>query len=128
LKSGASQQQLRDGFLWACQFGRNRVVQFLIARGIGLSAQNRNGQTALHHVVIGAQLETMKLLLKHGAPLEVKNSYGGTVLGQAIWCAYNGDSPVSYLPGIEELLAAGAKVEPEFENELEQLLKRRIGK
>lgn len=128
LKSGASQQQLRDGFLWACQFGRNRVVEFLIARGIGLSAQNRNGQTALHHVVIGAQLETMKLLLKHGAPLEVKNSYGGTVLGQAIWCAYNGDSPVSYLPAIEELLAAGAKVEPEFENELEQLLKRRIGK
>jgi hypothetical protein len=35
---------------------------------------------------------------------------------------------VSYLPAIEELLAAGAKVEPEFENELEQLLKRRIGK
>ncbi|MGB6688112.1 MAG: ankyrin repeat domain-containing protein [Terracidiphilus sp.] len=121
----ASEEQLREGFLWACQFGRNRVVEFLIARGIDLSAQDRNGQTGLHHASIGAQPETVKILLKHGAPLEVKNNYGGTVLGQAVWSALNGVSPKPYLPVIEFLLEAGARIEPSMEDELARLLRRR---
>lgn len=128
LKDRTTKEQLRDGFLWACQFGRNRIVEFLISRGIDLSAQDRNGQTALHHAAIGAQLETAKLLLRHGAPPEVKNVYGGTVLGQAVWSAFNGDSPASYLPIIEELLAAGAKVEPDMKDALAHLLLRRTAK
>lgn len=125
LKPPATQEQLRDGFLYACQFGRNRVVEFLLERGIDLGAQDRNGQTALHHAVIGAQLETVKLLLKHSAPLEVKNTYGGTVAGQAAWCAMNSGAPADYLPVIEELLTAGAKVEAEMEDTLVRLLRRR---
>jgi ankyrin repeat protein len=128
LMDRTSEEQLRDGFLWACQFGRNRVVEFLIARGIDLGAQDRNGQTALHHAVIGAQLETVKLLLKHGPPLEARNTYGGTALGQAIWSAINGDSASRCLPIIEELLAAGAHFEPKMEDELARLLRRRPGK
>jgi ankyrin repeat protein len=124
-KPEASEDQLRNGFLWACQFGRNRVVEFLIARGIDLSAQDHNGQTSLHHAVIGAQLETVKLLLKNGAPLETKNTYGGTPLGQALWSAINGDSSYDYLPIIEELLSAGALVEPDMEDELTRLFRRR---
>jgi ankyrin repeat protein len=128
LMDRTSEEQLRDGFLWACQFGRNRVVEFLIARGIDLGAQDRNGQTALHHAAIGAQLETVKLLLKHGPPLEARNTYGGTPLGQAMWSAINGDSASRCLPIIEELLAAGAHFEPKMEDELTRLLRRRPGK
>lgn len=127
LKPPATQEQLRDGFFYVCQFGRNRVVEFLLHRGVDLGAQDCNGQTALHHAAMGAQLETLKLLLKHGAPLERKNTYGGTVLGQAIWSAFNGDSPSSYLPIVEELLAAGAHVEPDMEGELTRLFRRRPG-
>jgi ankyrin repeat protein len=128
LKPTASEAQLREGFLWACQFGRNRVVEFLLERGIDLGAQGRDGQTALHNAVIGAQFETVKLLLESRAPLEVKNIYGGTVLGQAIWSAFNSPSPASYLPIIEALLEAGAKVEPEMEEALARLLRRQPGK
>jgi hypothetical protein len=125
LKGNASDEQLRAGFLWACQFGRNRVIEYLLPLGFDLTAQDTHGQTALHHAVIGAQLETVKLLLRHGAPLEARNSYGGTVLGQAIWSAYNSSSPATYLPIIEELLAACAKVEPEMEEALAKLFRRR---
>lgn len=127
LMDGASDGQLRDGLLWACQFGRNRVVEFLLDRGIDFAAHDRHGQTALHHAAIGAQLETAKLLLQRGAPLEVKNDYGGTVLGQAVWSAFNASSPAPYLPIIEELVSAGAKVEADMEDALTRLLKRRPG-
>jgi ankyrin repeat protein len=125
LRPDASDQQLSAGFLWACQFGRNRVVEFLIDRGIDLTALDRNGQSALHHAVIGAQLETVKLLLKNGAPLELKNVYGGTPLGQALWSAYNSDPARDYVPIIEALIEAGAKIEPDMEDALARLLMRR---
>jgi hypothetical protein len=121
----AMEEQLREGFLWACQYGRNRVVEFLIGRGFDLSTQGHDGQTGLHCAVIGTQFETVKLLLKHGAPLETRNVYGGTVLGQALWSAFNADSASGYLPIIEELLAAGARVEPDMEDVLARLLRRR---
>jgi len=128
MKESASQEQLRQGFLWACQFGRNRVVEFLLSREFDLAAHDHNGQTALHHAVIGAQLETVKLLVQHGAPLEIKNSYGGTVLGQAVWCALNSGSAKTYLPVIELLLESGARAEPEFKDALAGLMRRKPNK
>ena len=60
---------------------------------------------------IGRQLDTVKLLLKRGAPLEAKNVYGGTALGQATWCVINGDRSADYIPIVSALLDAGARVE-----------------
>lgn len=128
LKPDTNEEQLREGFLWACQFGRNRVVEFLLERGIDLQFQDRHGQTALHHAVIGAQLETVKLLLKHGAPLEVKNSYGGTVLGQAVWSATNAPSPTPFLAIFLLLLESGAKVSPEMEAAWAELSRREVSR
>lgn len=125
LRPDTSDEHLRAGFLWACQFGRNRVVEFLIDRGIDLGAQDRNGQSGLHHAAIGGQLETVKLLLKNGAPLELKNVYGSTPLGQALWSAYNSDPPRDYVPIIEALLEGGSRIEPGMEDALARLLKRR---
>lgn len=128
LKPDANEKQLHDGFLWACQFGRNRVVEFLRDRGVDLKWQDRNGQTALHHAVIGAQLETMKLLLKRGAPLELKNGYGGTVLGQAVWCAANAPSPAPFLAIFLLLLESGAKSNPEIDDAWAKLSRRQVSK
>jgi len=97
------------GFLWACEYGRNDVVHFLLKRGINLFTQQHTGLTGLHWAVAGAQLETIKLLLEYGAPLEVRNRYGGTPLGQALWSAGNNDSGADYAPIIETLRRAGAK-------------------
>jgi hypothetical protein len=96
LKSSASRMRMDRGFLWACEYGRNQVIEFLLQRGAALDAQANTGQTALHWAVIGGHLDTITLLLDRGAPLEAKNSYGGTPLGQALWCAAHADSTIDY--------------------------------
>jgi len=105
-----TEEQVRDAFLWACEYGRNHVVEFLLGKGVDLIVHSRDGQTGLHWAVIGGQLDTVKLLLRHKAPLEVENSYGGTVLGQALWSAAHGGDPELYVAILETLLEAGAKI------------------
>jgi hypothetical protein len=106
--SGATSQQLKSGFLYACGYGRTNVASFLIEQGVDLAAHARDGQTALHNAVIGGHLDTVGLLLEHNAPLEVENAYGGTVVGQALWSAAHDDDPDRYIPIIETLVSAGA--------------------
>ena len=98
------------GFLRACGYGRNEVVDFLLQKGVDIAAHQDDGQTGLHWAAIGGQLETVKLLLKRGAPLEMKNMYGGTVFGQTLWSAAHGGDPDIYTQIIEALIAAGAQV------------------
>jgi hypothetical protein len=107
----ATQAQMESGFGWACEYGRNDVVEFLLDQRVDLRAGEKTNQTGLHWAVIGRQLETVNLLIKRGAPLEAKNVYGGTVLGQATWCVINDDRSVDYVPIISALLDAGARVE-----------------
>ena len=103
--------QIERGFLLACEYGRNNVVEFLLQRGVSPQVQANTGQTALHSAVIGGQVDTIALLLTHGAQLEAKNCYDGTALGQALWSAIHGDSSIDYVPVIELLLKSGAMVE-----------------
>lgn len=110
LKRGVSRKKIESAFLYACGFGRNNVVEFLLGKGINLKAHGGDGQTGLHYAVIGGRLETVKLLLKAKAPLEAVNRYGGTVLGQTLWSAAHGGDPKVYSEIIEQLIAAGAKI------------------
>jgi ankyrin repeat protein len=108
LKPVATKTQMEAGFLWACEYGRNNVVDFLVKHGVDLWAHDVNGQTGLHWAVIGGRLDTIPLLLERGASLEATNFYGGTVLGQALWSALNGNRSIDYVPIVETLLNAGA--------------------
>jgi ankyrin repeat protein len=101
--------QMERGFSWACEYGRNDVVEFLLQRGASLESQANTGQTALHWAVIGGQEDAIKLLLDRGASLEAINVYGGTALGQARWSAANGDPGIDYAPIIALLKQCGAK-------------------
>jgi hypothetical protein len=134
----ATQAQMQRGFLWACEYGRNDVVEFLLQKGVDLQTHANTGQTALHWAVIGGQLDTIKLLIAHGASLEEKNTYGGTALGQALWSAVNGGPEVDHLRLIEALIAAGAKVKADSltwlarqetgSSSLKQLIAERLNK
>jgi ankyrin repeat protein len=110
LFNSATKAEREAGFLWACEYGRNNVVDFLM-KSVDLSAQADTGLTGLHWAVVGGQLETIKLLVERGAPLEARNVYGGSVLGQALWSAFNGEPDIDYVPIIEVLTGAGAKIE-----------------
>jgi hypothetical protein len=108
LQASATTAQMERGFLWACEYGRNDVVDFLLDRGVAIQSQANTGQTALHWAVIGGHLDTITLLLDRGASLEAKNTYGGTALGQALWSAAHGDSTIDYDRIVEFLKHRGA--------------------
>jgi len=120
LRGDATRKQMESGFMWACEYGRDTVVEFLINAGVEVGLQV-GGFTGLHWAAHGGHLETVKLLLKHGAPLEAKNSYGGTPLWQALWAAMNSDLNLDHVPVVECLIAAGAKVEPDWKTGIERV-------
>jgi ankyrin repeat protein len=111
LKGNQTKEQLEEGFILACLYGQTSVAEFLLEKGVDPAAGANVGQTGLHYAAHAGHLDTVKMLLERKAPLEVLNVYGGTVLGQATWSVMNGDPGVDYVPVIEMLLDAGAKVE-----------------
>jgi ankyrin repeat protein len=110
LKPGTSKEQMEAGFFYACGYGQTDVVEFLLERGVDLASHSGDGQTGLHWAVIGGHMDTVESLLRRNPPLEVKNRYGGTVLGQTLWSAAHGGDSEIYLKIIETLIAAGAEI------------------
>ncbi len=85
LKPPATREQMRDGFAWACEFGRVSVVGFLLERGIEVGAKLRHGETGLHWAAYGGHSAIVQLLLERGAPIDVKDDrYDGTPLDWAL--------------------------------------------
>lgn len=120
--------RLLKAFIYACIYGHTAIAAFLAARGADPAAQDNDQYTGLHWAAHGGHLDTMNWLLEQKVPLEIKNCYGGTVLGQALWSAANhaggwgGNKPgFDYLPVIERLLAAGAKAEPHWVTGIERI-------
>jgi ankyrin repeat protein len=107
--TSGTQMQKERALLWACEYGHNPVVDFLLDRRVPVQSQANTGQTALHWAVIGGQADTIALLLSCGADLEAKNAYGGTPLGQALWSAAHSDSPINYQQIADLLKLHGAK-------------------
>lgn len=101
---------LETAFLYACQFGPMEVVSFLIQQGVNIAARDRDGQTGLHHAVMGCNLETVRLMSKYTELLEVVNVYGGTPAGQVLWCAAHDADPDRYIPILDSLFTAGARL------------------
>ena len=106
----ATPEQMNEALRYACVYGHATVAELLVRRGADLATTTPDGQTATHMAVIGGHLDTLKLLLEHDPPLEQKNAYGGTVLGQTLWSAAHGGDAGRYIAIIDALLAAGAKL------------------
>lgn len=127
LKRVATQQQLQDGFAWACQFGRTEVVDFLLNHGIELDAKlKHDGQTGLHWAAYGGHADTVRLLLNRGAPVDVKDaSYDGTPLDWAIYAWGNMSERLAergrYYDVVALLARAGAKSDSRwYEDDVER--------
>jgi hypothetical protein len=100
---------LTEALSAACFNGRTDVARYLLDRGVDPAAGNGTGLNAVHWAANRGQLETVQLLLERGAPLEIRNMYGGTVLDCTVWSAVN-EPHFDHVRIIEALLAAGANV------------------
>jgi ankyrin repeat protein len=120
LKPSATQQLMKDGFAWACEFGRTSIVDFLLEKGMEVDAKLRDdGETGLHYAACGGQAETVKLLLQRGAPVDAKDeSHGGTPLGWALnaWGSATAREAERrrYYELVALLVQAGAKIDPQW--------------
>jgi len=116
LKANANRKQMESGFIWACEYGRAEVADFLLEMGVDKQVYRQFKLTGLHWAAASGDVHTVKALLRHKVPLEAKNVWGGTPLGAAIWAGTESDpnDPVwpkaDWVPIVELLLQAGADV------------------
>jgi hypothetical protein len=100
-------EALNEAFTCACFNGCTSVVEHLLANGVDPSGGIRTGLNAFHWAANRGQLQVVESLIRNHAPLEVKNSYGGSVLGCAVWSAVHEPKP-DHPRIVESLLRAGA--------------------
>lgn len=104
--------QIARAMVVACRFQQPDVALFLIELGVDVSSADHDNMTALHWASATGLLDVVQVLIDRGAPLEVRNTWGGTVLDSTVYFAMN--QPVAgadYPAVIERLLAAGADIE-----------------
>jgi hypothetical protein len=133
LVPSATAKQMKDGFAWACEFGRTSVVDFLLRQGIGIDAKlPHDGQTGLHWAAYGGHAETVKLLLERGAPVNATDeSYGGTPLEWALYQWGNSPSQAErglYYETVALLARSGAKLHDEWFQEDDEERQRTVRK
>jgi hypothetical protein len=120
-------RQMGQAFIHACLSGQTEVVDFLLEKRVDPSAGANTAQTGFHYAAHVGHLEIVKLLIARNVPMEMKNMYGGTVLGQTVWSALN-EPKADHIPIIEALLTAGADIEaagyPTGNQRLDEVLQR----
>jgi ankyrin repeat protein len=105
---------LETALVFAARFGRTGVVEFLLQRGVDPGAKDGWGFTALHSAADSGHLDAVEALLRWGAPLEAKNEYDATPLDQTVWVTVHEILRESHIPIIQKLIAAGAKIDPDW--------------
>jgi ankyrin repeat protein len=121
LKGSATPSQMKDGFSWACEYGRADVVEFLLQCGVDVGARLRpHGQTGLHWAAYGGHALIVRALIERGALLDVTDeTFGTTPLSWALyaWSEEPAAAPSRYHEVVAMLVAAGAVVKPEWLND-----------
>ena len=97
--------------LWAAALDRREVADFLSSERDLLRAADNQGFTALHWAAFNGHADMVDLLIRKGADLQARNTYGGTVLGGTLWSVANNDQTIDRTAVVRRLLAAGAALD-----------------
>lgn len=90
----------------------NQISTYLLEQGATVHLKDNQGFTALHWASWYGYIDLIKLLISHNADLELKNTYGGTVLDTAIYGFTNSQYPPdNQLETIQCLIDAGANIQ-----------------
>ena len=118
---------LDEAFTCACFNGCTNVIESFLAKGLNPNGGDNMGLNAFHWAANRGQFKAVEILILHKASLETLNSYGGTVLGCAVWSAIHEPKP-DHLRIIEALLNAGANINgaeyPSGNERVDELLRR----
>lgn len=76
-----------EAFTCACFNGCTDVIEYFLTKGVNPNGGINTGLNAFHWAVNRGQLKAVEILIRNQATLETQNSYGGTVLGSAVWSA-----------------------------------------
>ena len=117
---------LNEALTCACFNGETTAAEFLLDGGADIVAGAATGLNGFHWAANRGQLHTVKMLVARKLPMEVRNAYGGTVLGGTTWAAVHEPKP-SHVAIIQVLLEAGADVSgaeyPSGNAEVDRLLR-----
>jgi ankyrin repeat protein len=76
-------QQREMALLYACGYGCPDVAEFLLRQGVNPGADNGRGQTGLHWAMYAPHVEIVRILIRHGAPVEARDAAGASALDWA---------------------------------------------
>jgi outer membrane protein assembly factor BamB len=85
-------QDLNDDLWAAARKGDAPAVKALLAQGADVNAKLRYGATALSYAADRGHLEVIKVLVEHGAALNIKDTFYNSP--PLLWAAYNGHTEV----------------------------------
>ena len=112
-RSASIMAEMEAALVMASTYGHAAVVELLLDRGVDVDVVV-DGFSGLNWAATNGHLDVVRLFLARGASPEIRNSYGGTVLDAALWGAVNRGDKADYVPVIEALVSAGARVAPAF--------------
>jgi hypothetical protein len=101
---------LAEALTCACFLGKTGVSGFLLDHGVDPVAGMGTGMNGFHCAADRGHLDTVEMLIRREVPLEIRNQYGGTVLGTAVWSAIH-EPRADHLAIIEALIRAGANLD-----------------
>lgn len=105
----AGRPELDEALACACFLGETKLAEKLLDNGARIETSNRTGLDATHWAANRGHVETVRLLIARGAPLESLSHYDGTVLGTTVWSALN-EPRQGQIEIAEALLQAGANL------------------
>ena len=95
------------------------ALELMLKLGFDVNARGSEGFTAVSHAALCGYVRIVRVLIEHGADLEIQSDYGGNALQSCQWGSLNfRDAKGDYPACAEALLQGGARLTyPDFGSE-----------